>query len=90
MQDPLDRNIRIAQPAGIDGDTLTFSISGGADAALFDIDSSSGALSFLAAPDFENPTDAGADNTYEVVVTADGPKIITLFPCEELMVANEY
>ncbi len=26
----------------------------------------------------------------EVVVTADGPKIITLFPCEELMVANAY
>ncbi len=26
----------------------------------------------------------------EVVCTADGPKIITLFPCEELMVANEY
>jgi len=26
----------------------------------------------------------------EVVVTAEGPKIITLFPCEELMVANEY
>jgi Xaa-Pro dipeptidase len=26
----------------------------------------------------------------EVVVTAAGPKIITLFPCEELMVANEY
>jgi Xaa-Pro aminopeptidase len=26
----------------------------------------------------------------EVVVTAEGPNIITLFPCEELMVANEY
>ena len=26
----------------------------------------------------------------EVVVTDDGPRIITLFPCEELMVANEY
>jgi Xaa-Pro aminopeptidase len=26
----------------------------------------------------------------EVVVTAEGPKVITLFPCEELMVANEY
>ncbi len=26
----------------------------------------------------------------EIVVTSDGPKIITLFPCEELMVANEY
>ena len=26
----------------------------------------------------------------EIVVTSDGPRIITLFPCEELMVANEY
>ncbi|HSG79307.1 MAG TPA: Xaa-Pro peptidase family protein [Acidimicrobiia bacterium] len=26
----------------------------------------------------------------ELVVTADGCKVITLFPCEELMVANEY
>ncbi len=26
----------------------------------------------------------------EMVVTPSGPKIITLFPCEELMVANEY
>ncbi len=26
----------------------------------------------------------------EVVVTAHGPEVITLFPCEELMVANEY
>ena len=26
----------------------------------------------------------------EVVLTAEGPKIITLFPAEELMVANEY
>ena len=26
----------------------------------------------------------------EVVVTKDGCKVITLFPCEELMVANAY
>ncbi len=26
----------------------------------------------------------------EIVVTADGPKVVTLFPCEELMVANAY
>lgn len=26
----------------------------------------------------------------EIVVTADGPKVITLFPCEELPIANEY
>ena len=31
-----------------------------------------------------------ADPTNKVVVTADGCKVITLFPCEELMVANAY
>ena len=25
-----------------------------------------------------------------MVVTADGPQVTTLFPCEELLVANEY
>lgn len=51
------------------GDTLTFSISGGADAALFAIGSSSGILTFLSAPDFEVPTDANTDGVYEVEVT---------------------
>ena len=49
---------------------VTFSISGGADAALFTIDGASGELEFLAAPDFEAPGDAGADNVYDVEVTA--------------------
>ena len=26
----------------------------------------------------------------EVVVTADGPQILTLFPAQELFIANEY
>lgn len=52
------------------GGPLTYSIAGGADAALFAIDAASGALSFLAAPDFEAPGDAGGDNVYEVVVAA--------------------
>jgi hypothetical protein len=34
------------------GATLTYSMSGGADAALFQIDKSTGALSFKAAPGF--------------------------------------
>src|SRR5206468_517240 len=38
--------------------TLSCAISGGADAAKFTIDAASGALSFVSAPDFENPTDA--------------------------------
>ncbi|MBK8961159.1 MAG: cadherin domain-containing protein [Proteobacteria bacterium] len=59
-----------ATDADLPGDTLTFSISGGADAALFAIDSATGALTFVTAPDFEAPTDAGANNVYNVQVTA--------------------
>lgn len=51
------------------GDSKTFSISGGADQALFAIDPSTGALTFLAAPDFETPGDAGGNNIYDVQVT---------------------
>lgn len=59
-----------AMIAGTDaeGDTLTYSIAGGADAELFTIDANTGALSFVAAPDFDTPADAGEDNTYEVVI----------------------
>ena len=49
-----------------------FSIIGGADAAKFTINPSTGALRFanFASPDFENPTDVGANNTYIVQVRA--------------------
>ncbi|MGB3409380.1 MAG: ExeM/NucH family extracellular endonuclease [Jannaschia sp.] len=53
----------------VDGDALTFAISGGADAALFEVDADTGALSFIEAPDFEAPADAGGDNTYDVIVS---------------------
>jgi len=52
-----------------DGDALTFSISGGADADLFEIDAGTGALSFVEAPDFEAPGDADGDNAYVVEVS---------------------
>src|SRR5207253_1960565 len=42
----------------------------GGDAALFTIDATTGVLSFIAAPDFEAPGDAGADNVYDVIVSA--------------------
>ena len=55
------------------GATQTYSIIGGADAALFTIDATTGALSFLAAPNFESPADAGANNIYDVTVqVSDG------------------
>jgi hypothetical protein len=52
-----------------EGDTLSYSLSG-ADAALFAIDAATGAVSFLAAPDFEAPADANGDNVYDIVVRA--------------------
>jgi Ca2+-binding RTX toxin-like protein len=53
-----------------DKDKLTYSIVGGADAAFFEIDTFTGALRFKQGPDFEQPQDAGGDNTYEVIVGA--------------------
>jgi Ca2+-binding RTX toxin-like protein len=50
--------------------TVTYSISGGADAARFAINANTGVLTFVAAPDFEAPTDAGGNNIYDVVVEA--------------------
>ena len=53
-----------------DGDTITYTLTGGADRSSFTIDAASGVLAFKTAPDFENPTDAGGNNVYVVVVTA--------------------
>ncbi|HEX8225761.1 MAG TPA: cadherin domain-containing protein [Allosphingosinicella sp.] len=61
-----------------DGTVPTFLIAGGADAARFTIDAQTGALSFIDAPDFEAPGDAGADNVYNVTVAAsDGEETDT-------------
>jgi hypothetical protein len=55
------------------GDTLTYSIVGGTDGAKFQIDPTTGALSFITAPNFEAPTDTDGNNSYVVQVqVADG------------------
>ena len=64
----------VATIAGTDSenDSLTFALSSGDDENLFRM-SSSGELSFITAPDFEIPSDAGGDNIYEVTVqVSDG------------------
>jgi gliding motility-associated-like protein len=48
---------------------ITFSVVG-TDAAAFNI-SAAGELSFASPPDFENPTDNGLDNVYDVTVRAN-------------------
>ena len=50
-------------------ETVTWSIASGADGSKFAI-SSTGALSFVQAPDYESPADNGTNNTYEVAVVA--------------------
>ena len=46
-------------------DILTYTLVEGSDANLFNIEDDSGVLSFIAAPDFENPNQK---NTYNVNV----------------------
>ncbi len=59
-----------------DGQTVTFSLAG-ADADAFAIDENTGALSFDPDADFENPTDAGEDNVYNVDVVANAGSLST-------------
>ena len=65
-----------------DGDSLTFSISG-TDSSLFTI-SSSGVVTFNAAPDYENPSDSGTNNVYDLSASvSDG----SLSASKDFMVA---
>ena len=48
-----------------DNDVIVYQINGGEDEDLFAVDSN-GQVSFLTAPDFENPIDQNQDNSYEV------------------------
>ena len=52
-------------------ESVTWSISGGADSSLFTINSV-GTLSFSSAPDYETPGDSDNGNDYVVVVRATG------------------
>ena len=54
-----------------DGNTITYSISG-TDSSLFGI-SMTGVVTFNNAPDFENPSDSGTNNVYEITaMVSDG------------------
>jgi len=65
-----------ATDADLPAQTVVFTIDGGADAGKFSI-TAAGVLTFDAAPDFENPTDFGTDNVYEVQVKADDKNGLT-------------
>ncbi len=53
------------------GDSVTgYTIEGGADRSRFSLDSGTGELTFVAAPNYEDEADADGNNAYEVVVRA--------------------
>ena len=59
------------------GTILTYSIRG-TDANQFNINSSSGAVTFKTSPNFEAPTDNGANNVYDInVIASDGSLTVT-------------
>lgn len=61
-----------------DSDTLTYSIKSGGDGGLFNINASSGQVTFISAPNYEAPTDAGANNVYNFTVqVSDGTNAVT-------------
>jgi hypothetical protein len=55
--------------AATDTNALAYTL-GGADAALFNIDAATGAVTFKASPNFEAPGSAAASNAYTIAVTA--------------------
>ena len=52
------------------GTTIEYTITGGVDHTLFNIDQTSGELTFKVAPDYETPSDSDEDNAYVVDVQA--------------------
>jgi len=50
--------------------TTYWAIVGGVDESLFSINETTGALSFVTAPDFDNPSDSNTDNTYDIIIRA--------------------
>ena len=48
---------------------MSFEIDGGADAALFEIGQTTGALVFMDAPDYEDPKDFDTNNEYLVNIS---------------------
>ena len=55
-----------------EGKTLTWSISGGADASYFEINATTGQIIF-AGTDYEDPQDSDQNNTYEATIRATDP-----------------
>jgi hypothetical protein len=62
-----------------DGDPLSYSLLYGDDLSLFELNSTTGELTFIATKDFENPEDNDSNNVYELTAqVSDGDANATL------------
>ncbi len=77
-----------ATSTDVDGDIPQYTLAG-TDSGLFNIDANSGALTFNAAPDFETPANASADNRYQLQVTATDGSGGSVTRALEIVVANQ-
>ncbi len=58
---------------------ITYSLTTGNDNSRFNIDGSTGEISFNTPPDFENPSDGNSDNAYVIeIIASDGTNQSTL------------
>jgi hypothetical protein len=71
-----------------DGDAVTITIAGGADAARFVLNG--GALAFVSSPNFDRPTDANGDNSYDVKLSASDGKGGTAELALSVKVTNDH
>lgn len=69
VQENIAAAVYTATATDADGDTIAFSLSG-ADAARFTLNATTGVVTFVVPPDFENPSDADRDNVYALIVAA--------------------
>jgi len=60
------QTVTTLKATGLSSAPLSYSIEGGADAQQFSLESQK--LTFKVVPDYEAPTDANSDNTYEVTI----------------------
>lgn len=60
-----------------ESDPITFSIQGGEDAAKFQIDANTGALTFINPPDYDGQNSFDGDDAYEVTIGATDGSLTT-------------
>lgn len=72
-------DVNVTDNISSEGNGILYSVGTGADSSLFAINSTTGILSFISAPNFENPIDADHNNAYLVNIAVSDGTYITNF-----------